>query len=777
MNQRLKRKGLIGFTALAALIFTLPAHAQDDDEIKKNNAKGDTLTFNVSDFVLPEGANLDRLLRKLPGVTYYSSGSVEFDGITIKEMTVETKTFFKNAISSITSRIPAYAIQYVKFYDYDQGKRMSIKLKKEYKKKWWAEFSAALGPDNRYSEKVFAMIDDKKLRMTVYGNVNDINDSRQPGQETEWTPAEAAKNQRTTQAGGFDYRKKEKKWDATGYLTFNRTNTESVTDINKINFIESGNTAQTSHAYGENKKMKIDTYHDFHTMLGTVDVHVKPKFQYNSGDNVTTTDASESRLQETSKTGKSEDSESAASAASLINDSWNVASTQSHSYTAGISATASIKFDNKRKQLKADIGGTNKGGREDKRTEQTIHYYDASIDSTYYNSQRLFTRPIDYTEYYAKVSYLWLTPRTLSTVQYQYKHISQHEEMAETGTQNGNNSYQQRENDNYHEFTDRYWAFDMKNTYLQWRSNNLCHKLTLLFQSTSTRPEIEQTEEATITTDAQNYYRGNSNLKAQWLLNGRLTYSFLSKDMRYELKMQVIRENTYNAIVNKLSYDRPSGRKLYTYDNANGNNNTKMKWVLGMPLTSGSNLFLHNDVTYGIQQKVSLEETKDGDILSTLTKKATVRSIDDDLRLKWKTGEQVFTLRSRFRQSYTNSNGTISHPIDWEVGLLAHLHLPWNLDLANNFNLYTRRKYTTKELNTNDFVWDARLVRTFLNDKLMVVLEGFDILKQLKHVEYTQSSSYISSKSTNVIPSYMMACVVYRLNHSSKKQKPGKHWY
>ena len=202
-----------------------------------------------------------------------------------------------------------------------------------------------------------------------------------------------------------------------------------------------------------------------------------------------------------------------------------------------------------------------------------------------------------------------------------------------------------------------------------------------------------------------------------------------------------------------------------------------MRWILGMPLTSGSNLFLHNDVTYGIQQKVSLEETKNEDILSTLKKKATVRSIDDDLRLKWKTGEQVFTLRSRFRQSYTNSNGTISHPIDWEFGLLSHLHLPWNLDLANNFNLYTRRKYTTKELNTNDFVWDARLVRTFLNDKLMVVLEGFDILKQLKHVEYTQNSSYISSKSTNVIPSYMMACVVYRLNHSTKKYKPGKHWY
>ena len=361
MNQNLKKRGLIGFVALAALTCALPVHAQDDDEIKKNNAKGDTLTFNASDFLLPEGANLDRLLRKLPGITYYSSGNVEMDGIPIKEMTVETKYFFKNTISSITSRIPAYAIQTIKFYDYDQGKRMSIKLKKEYKKKWWAEFSAALGPDNRYSEKVFAMIDDKKLRMTVYGNVNDINDSRQPGQETEWTPAEAAKNQRTTQTAGFDYRKKEKKWDATGYMVFSRTNTESVTDVNRINFIESGNTSQTSHSHGENKKMKVDTYHDFHTILGVVDLHVKPKFTYNSGDNITTTDATEARLSDAS----------VSSLSALINDSRNISSTQSHNYTAGISASASIKFDNKRKQVKADIGGTNKGGRDDKRTEQT----------------------------------------------------------------------------------------------------------------------------------------------------------------------------------------------------------------------------------------------------------------------------------------------------------------------------------------------------------------------------------------------------------------------
>ena len=804
--------------ALPVLILsTSHALAQDEDEIKLHYVKGDTLAFYADAYVLPEGANLDRLLRKLPGVTYYSSGNVEIDGIAVKEITVDTKYFFKNTIASITSRIPAYAIYMVKFYDYDQGKRMSITLKKEFKKKWWAEFSAALGPDNRYSEKAFAMIDDKKLRMTAYANVNDINDSRQPGQETEWTPAEAAKNQRTTQTGGVDYRWKEKKWDVLGYLVFNRTNTETVTDINRTNFIESGNTFQTSHADGYNKKMKIDTYHDFHAVLGRLDLHVKPKFTYNSGDNTTLTTASESRIGDVSDSDAIASSESVVNPL-LINDSRNLASTRNHNYTAGISAVGSVKFDNNRKQVKVEVGATNKGGREDKRTEQTINYYDASIDSTYQYSQRLFTRPIDYTDYYAKIGYIWLTRHALTTLQYQYKRINQHEEMAEDGTKNGNNSYQQREYDDYHELTlkyhwalptklgiwsanlylpvgihsirrtytrsdfdrthtDRYWAFDAKNSYLQWRSNNLQHKLTLFFQSTSTRPEIEQTEQVTITTDAQNYYRGNSELKAQLKTDTRLTYTYLSKDMRYEIGAQIIREDTHNAIVNKLSYDKPSGRKLYTYDNANGNNNTQMKWILGMPLTTSSNLFLHNSVTYGIQQKVSLEEKKNDDVITTLKKEATVRSIDDDLRLKWKTGAQVFTLRSRFRQSYTNNGGTISHPIDWELGLLAHLHLPWKLDLANNFNLYGRRLYATKELNTNDFVWDARLVRTFLNDKLMVVLEGFDILKQLKHVEYTQTSSYVSSKRTNVIPSYAMACVVYRLNYTKKSYKPSLHWY
>ncbi len=191
---------------LLMLLIPTMLHAQDDDlhfntgkgkiQLKKDQfyyVSGDTISFFADAFVLPEGAMLDRLLRKLPGVEYRSNSNIIIDGTTVKEMRVEGKEYFKNVMTSVVKRIPAYCIDQVKFYDYDQGKRMNIIIKKKYKGKWFAEFSAGLGPDGRYSEKAFAMVHGKKLRMTLFANANDINDTRQPGQETEWSPASMAK--------------------------------------------------------------------------------------------------------------------------------------------------------------------------------------------------------------------------------------------------------------------------------------------------------------------------------------------------------------------------------------------------------------------------------------------------------------------------------------------------------------------------------------------------------------------------------------------------------
>lgn len=770
-------------------------HAQEEDELRPHYVKGDTLAFYADAFVLPEGAMLDRMLRKLPGVTYYSSGKVEIDGVTVKEIQVDNKTFFKNTMASIVSRLPAYAILVVKFYDYDQGKRMTVTLKKEFSGKWFADFSAAGGPDNRYSDKAFVMHKDKKLRLTAYANVNDINDSRQPGQETEWSPAEVAKNQRTTQLAGADYLLKKKKYDVTGYTTFNRTVTTSATETNRMDFLTDGIVRQNTSANGHNEKIKIDTYHDFHTMAGKVDIHVKPKFTYNSGDNETETLGSMLRNDST-----------------LINDSRSTTSATSNDYTAGLSATASIKFDNKRKQIKFEAGVTNKGKTQDNNCVDRVDYYDASIDSVYNYRQRLYTNPNNHTDYYGKLGYIWLTKHTLGTVQYQYKHSHEHEAMEESGDTYGN-SFDRRESGTYHEFLMklrwgvntrhgvwsanaylpfsynilnrlylredymgkrklRYTTFNVKNTYIQWRSNDLRHKATLLFERSTTVPDCDMMTNVTITTDVQKYYRGNEQLRNATFYDWKFNYTYLSADMLHEYGVQIDRQFTHNAIVNKLCFDRPTGRKLYTYDNINGNNATTVRLTLGIPLNASHTLRLHNLLITSVEHKASLEETA----TTTVAKDTKVVGIDDDFRLKYNFGKQYITFRTRFRMTESRSGDKTTNPMDWEYGLLGQMHLPWQIGVSTSMTIYVRRKYSNEQLNTTNVVWDMRIVRPFLNNSLLVVLEGFDLLHQLKHIETTIGANYVSTQRTDVTPSYAMACVVYRLNYNNKKYRKAICW-
>ena len=814
---------------LLFLIFLfLPSHlcAQDDDDLhfkiskgkltlKKDQfyyVSGDTITFFADAFVLPEGAMLDRLLRKLPGVEYLSNSNIIIDGTTVKEMRVEGKEYFKNVMTSVVKRIPAYCIDQVKFYDYDQGKRMNIIIKKKYKGKWFAEFSAGLGPDDRYSEKAFAMTYGKKLRMTIFANANDINDTRQPGQETEWSPASMAKNEVNSQSGGLEYMWKKKNQDMIGYATVSRSVTDATTDQDKTNLMLSGDTYQQTNSVSRKRSLKINTYHDYHLRSGNFDLHVKPKFTYDDTHNTS------------SKSGFL----AMAADSTLVNRSQSGTESEGNNYNANLIASVSYKFDHKKKQLKYEMSGTTKGGKQNDLTNETIQYFNLDHDSIYQYSQYLHTQPKKEAEYYLKGEYQWIGKGLLGVLQYKYKHNYLHEAMEETnplatspvGTnakteQHPGNSYDSREQRDTHEMVLKlhyerpthigtwtlnvfapldivssriyylrsdysrtlhrdYATFDLKNTYLQWRSRDTQQRITLFYDISTTLPEAEMLQDVTNTLDKQNYYFGNPSLKNQTTHQVRLKYLRLSLDTRKEFSVMLKQSMVSNAIVTRTSYDQATGRKLYVYDNVDGNRTTTATLTYGSPLNPTNTLYLHNKLESGLNHKVSLDETK-GDVAK---KEADVYTVDDDLRLKWLIAKkQTLTLRTRFQLSYSDNNGSITKPIDWTCGLLGQFQLPWKLDLATDFMMYKRQNYTSQELNTTDWVCNARLVRPFLHDRLLIVLEGFDIFHQLKNITHTVTSDVITNTRTNVIPSYAMLCVVYRMNYKKVSNKDKVHWF
>ena len=72
-------------------------------------------------------------------------------------------------------------------------------------------------------------------------------------------------------------------------------------------------------------------------------------------------------------------------------------------------------------------------------------------------------------------------------------------------------------------------------------------------------------------------------------------------------------------------------------------------------------------------------------------------------------------------------------------------------------------------MNTDDLVWNARLSYTMLKGKLVLMLDGFDILNQLNSVTRVVNAQGRTETFTNTLPRYAMLHVAYYFNQKPKR--------
>src|SRR5882757_9158523 len=77
----------------------------------------DTLEFNSENFKTQPNAVVEDLLRKMPGVTIESDGTVKVNGQTVKRVMVNGKEFFTGDTKMATKNLNADAVDKVQVYD------------------------------------------------------------------------------------------------------------------------------------------------------------------------------------------------------------------------------------------------------------------------------------------------------------------------------------------------------------------------------------------------------------------------------------------------------------------------------------------------------------------------------------------------------------------------------------------------------------------------------------------------------------------------------------
>lgn len=126
----------------------------------------DTVQYNAGSFKTQPNANVEQLLKKLPGVKVDKDGTVTAQGEKVNRVLVDGKEFFGNDPKIATRNLPADAVDKVQVYDkqsdqaqltgFEDGnyeKTINLKLKKDKKKGLFGKVMAGAGDKERYEGK------------------------------------------------------------------------------------------------------------------------------------------------------------------------------------------------------------------------------------------------------------------------------------------------------------------------------------------------------------------------------------------------------------------------------------------------------------------------------------------------------------------------------------------------------------------------------------------------------------------------------------------------
>lgn len=150
--------------------------------------KKDTLEFDVASFKTKKDANVEDLLKELPGVEVDEQGQITINGKPVNKVLVNGKPFFGNDPTIATRNLTKEIVEKIQVVDTkteseaftgeegdDQNKTINITIDKEKNKGIFGRVAAGGGTDKRFEYAGFANYFNNDRRISVLGGGNNIN--------------------------------------------------------------------------------------------------------------------------------------------------------------------------------------------------------------------------------------------------------------------------------------------------------------------------------------------------------------------------------------------------------------------------------------------------------------------------------------------------------------------------------------------------------------------------------------------------------------------------
>jgi hypothetical protein len=768
--------------------------------------KNDTIEYNAGSYKVKPNANLEALLRELPGFEMDDNGAITVNGKDVNEILIDGESFFGTDGKVALENLPADIIKKVQVSDFKtrnekfSGERsksnkssLNITLKEDKKKGYMLKATGGFGTNNHYEGSIMANYFKGNRRLSLIGSSSDITASGMvngEGSRGRGGMGRRSSNGITTNTSvglnyndqlndnlkiGTDYRLNHsynKNENLTRQQNLNPDNIFTTTSNNKTNNETYGHNFGTNLEYTKNNT-KIFIYPSFNnssstsTTIGdsesvnedevlknTTTTNNRTKTNANSFSNLLSVyqrfkNKSYLDFSSTISVGKTDATTREISSAIFYDDSRE--NTNRNVNTSNISKNNSYNFDLKYTLPITDSINVSVGSAYNFSDSETNNYSlnfneaTGQFEDVNTDLTRLFSTKASIINPYAQ---FLLNKRKLSAT-----------------LQVGTNIYKQ---DNFGVYKANSEQLIVNEVLPQLQGNiryqtennmwMLMYNYTTSLASSSQLLAIEDQSSLTST------IIGNPNLNPNKSHNINLMFGNFDRKTRQGFNANLNYSYNESSIVNSIVTDENLTRRI-TYENVSGNYNFSGNFSFNKQYQKGVNKFRVNfglSAGYGLTQGLN----------EGLKYEAYNTRISPNLRLNWDYGDYLtispsyslnFT-KSKYENYQINGQDNVTHNLGIRTITTWPKNLSWTNDFSYNYNSRMAAGFTR-----DFFLWNTSLTYRFFNDKLEAGVKVYDILSQNNSFTRTITDQYIQDQQNNILTRFVMFSLTFNLNQFGGK--------
>jgi len=773
--------------------------------------RNDTVEYNADSYKTTEGAVLEDLLKKMPGVEVDSEGKITVNGKEVKKVLIDGKEFFSDDPKVASKNLPSKMVEKVQvldrlsdmarmtgFDDGDEETVINLTVKPGMKQGWFGNAFAGYGSEDRYEGNFMVNRFINNDQFTLMGGINNTNNmgfsdiasnmfsgmgGRRGGRSG------GAGNGITTSGNvGLNFSKEfNSKMTLGGNVRYSHSDNEANSKINRTNILP--NDSSTIYNEINNKNTKSDNVGADFRMEWKPDsatqIIFQPSFSYSNSHNREFGSFNTlTNLGDTVNLGESDyvsDGEGYNLNARLefsrkLNDEGRVFS---GSLTGGLS-------DSYNKGLNYSNTEYFMGNNQDELIDQQFRYDNKGFNYRVYLS---WVEPIGHNNFIQATYSISQNKQESLKNSYVRGEDSEDYNVLDTAYSKSyrNNFINQQASLAFKAVREKYdYTIGMNlepshsvsenfvgDTTLSKLTRNVVNlspmvrfnyrfdkrtNLRINYRGRTSQPSMTQLQPVADISDPLNTITGNPDLKPTYSNNFSARYQKFVPEKQTALMLMLNANYVVNAIVTKSIYVGESGKKMTTYDNVNGNYNGNFRVMFNTPLKNRK--FSVNSMTMAsfANSNGFINEKKNTNKNYSAMERAGIDFRSDYIDLG---------VNGNFRYSGTKNslqNQNDQNIYNYGVGGTTTIYLPLDFKIESDITWSANSGYAAG-YQQKEVLWNASASKSFLKGKQATLrFKIYDILQQRSNISQSVTADYTQYSEYNTLSSYFMVHFIYRFS-------------